>query len=127
MGHRCHIRRGRTEKQRAELHARLLDRITGNQELLALLNPETGRHYLGLLDPGQVDPRTRILTGIQTGIVLILLGVSLLSVRVWQDDDLLRNGLLLIGVPSTAIGLAFLISAAVSHRFLRSWGLLDKG
>lgn len=120
------IRRSRTSKYTAEIHSRLLDRFSGNPELIAFLEGESGRRYFDALESDIKDPLSRVLSGIQLGIVLILLGVSLLALRAGQDEIVSRNFLLLIGVPGIALGLGFLISAIVSFRLSRSWGLLER-
>jgi heme/copper-type cytochrome/quinol oxidase subunit 1 len=120
------IRRSRSSRHLAEMHSRLLDRFTGNQDLIAFLEGESGRRYFDALDCDVKEPLNRVLNGIQLGIVLVLLGISLIVVRNMQADDIARNALLLIGVPATAVGAGFLISSAISHRLTKSWGLLDK-
>lgn len=120
------IRRSRSSKQIGELHSRLLDRFTGSQDLIAFLEGESGRRYFEALESDLRDPLTRILNGIQLGVGLLLLGFSLVAVRVGQTDEAARNALLLIGVPGMALGAGFLISAAISYRLCKSWGLLAK-
>jgi hypothetical protein len=58
--------------------------------------------------------------------MLLLFGISLVAVRSRQSDQFTRNALLFIGVPGIALGVGFLVSAAISHRLCKSWGLLDK-
>jgi heme/copper-type cytochrome/quinol oxidase subunit 1 len=120
------IRRGRSSKQVAELHSRLLDRFTGNQELIAFLEGESGRRYFEALESELRDPGTRVLNGIQFGVVLILLGISLITVRTAETDEIVRNALLLIGIPGIAMGAGFLISSVISYYLSKSWGLLDR-
>lgn len=69
---------------------------------------------------------SRILNGIQLGIALASLGAALLFVRSAQDDLPTRNALLIIGTPIAAAGIGFLVSAAISHRLCKAWGLLQK-
>ena len=120
------IRRSRTSKQITELHSRLLDRFAGNQELIAFLEGESGRRYFDALQSDLKDPLSRILNGIQLGVVLILLGLSLVIVGPVQFDRYTRDSLFLVGVPAMALGVGFLVSAAISHRLTKSWGLLDR-
>ncbi len=120
------IRRSRSSKQVTELHARLLDRFAGSQELIAFLEGETGRRYFEALESELKDPLNRILNGIQFGIVLILLGLSLVTIRASQSDEVARNTLLLIGVPGIALGIGFLISSVICYRLSKSWGLYDR-
>lgn len=120
------VRRGQASKQIADLHSRLLDRFAANQELITFLEGESGRRYFDALQADIHDPFSRILNGIQAGVVLLVLGVSLMAIRAGQDDQLTRNTLLLTGVPGIALGAGFLISSAISHRMCKSWGLFDK-
>src|SRR5580700_247630 len=110
------IRRSRWGKQVAELHSRILDRFAGSQDLIAFLEG----------DADLKDSTSRILNSVQLGIALASLGLSLLLVRSGQDDPLARKTLLLIGTPATALGIGFLVSAAISHRLSKAWGLLNK-
>ncbi len=82
----ANIRRSRRSKQTADLHSRLLDRFAGSQELIAFLEGDAGRRYFDALESDLRDPLSRILSGIQFGVVLLLLGVSLLAVRSRQTD-----------------------------------------
>jgi hypothetical protein len=120
------IRRSRTSKRITDLHSRLLDRFTGNQDLIAFLEGESGRRYFEALESDLKDPLSRLLNGIQLGVVLALLGISLVALRGTQTDEIARNALLLIGVPAVAVGVGFLLSSAISHHLTKSWGLLDR-
>lgn len=120
------IRRSRTSKNALALHSRLLDRFSGNQELIAFLEGESGRRYFETLESETKDPLNRILNGIQLGVVLVLLGFALLVERGVPTDQNARDGLVLIGIPVASLGIGFLVSAAISHWLTQSWGLLDK-
>jgi hypothetical protein len=120
------IRRSRTSKQIVALHSRLLDRFANSQELIAFLEGESGRRYFEALESDLKDPLARILNGIQAGVVLILLGGSLIAVKSGQTDETARNALEILGIPGIALGAGFLISALISHRLCKSWGLLGK-
>lgn len=120
------IRRSRWGKQVAELHGKLLDRFSGSQELIAFLEGDAGRKYFESLAFDIQDSASRILNGIQLGIALASVGVALLLVRSALDDPDGRKVLLIIGTPVTALGIGFLVSAAISHRLCKAWGLLQK-
>lgn len=120
------IRRSRWNKQVADLHAKLLDRFAGSQDLIAFLEGDAGRKYFESLAFDLKDSVSRILNGIQLGIALASLGAALLFVRSAQDDLPARNALLIIGTPIAAVGIGFLVSAAISHRLCKAWGLLQK-
>ncbi len=120
------IRRSRWGKQVAELHSKLLDRFAGSQDLIAFLEGDAGRKYFESLAFDLKDSTSRILNSIQLGLALASLGLSLLAIRSSQDDLLTRKTLLLIGTPVMALGIGFLISAAISHRLSKAWGLFNK-
>jgi hypothetical protein len=120
------IRRSRWGKQVSELHSKLLDRFAGSQDLIAFLEGDAGRKYFESLAFDLKDSGSRILNGIQTGVALVALGLALLLVRIGQDDPETRSALLMIGTPLTALGIGFLVSAAVSYRLCKAWGLLNK-
>lgn len=121
------IRRSHSSKHLTEIHSRLLDRFSGSQELIAFLEGESGRRYFEALESEVRDPLNRILNGIQLGILLVLLGVSLVAIRASQSDEMARNALLIIGIPAIALGIGFLISTVISHRLSKSWGIYDRG
>jgi hypothetical protein len=77
-----------------------------------------------------IDRRTlvlqRVLRAIQSGIVLLVLGIALFIVRP-QFTGEGSLGLLVFGTLSTALGIAFLLAAAVSYMLSRRWGLLADG
>ncbi len=120
------IRRSRWGKQVSDLHSKLLDRFAGSQDLIAFLEGAAGRKYFESLAFDLKDSGSRILNGIQFGVALVALGLALLLVRIGQDDPETRNALLMIGTPLTALGIGFLVSAAVSYRLCKAWGLLNK-
>jgi hypothetical protein len=120
------IRRSRTSKQIVELHSRLLDRFTGNPDLIAFLEGESGRRYFEALESDLKDPLSRILNGVQAGVALILLGIALIAVRSGQVNDAARNALAILGIPGIALGTGFLLSAVISYRLCKSWGLIGK-
>jgi hypothetical protein len=120
------IRRSRTSKNVTELHSRLLDRFAGNQELIAFLEGESGRRYFEALESDLKDPLSRVLNGIQLGVVLILLGLSLIFVRLVEVEESARNAMVMIGVPAVALGAGFLISSGISYFLSKSWGLFDQ-
>ena len=120
------IRRSRSSKQVLELHSRLLDRFAGNQDLIAFLEGESGRRYFEAMESDLKDPLSRVLNGIQLGVILTLLGLALIVIRPVEADEVARNVLQMIGVPAIALGLGFLISSAISYHLSKSWGLLDK-
>lgn len=120
------IRRNRSVKYSADIQAKLLDRFTSNQELVAFLDGPAGRRFFESLHFDLADSVNRILNAVQLGMTLLLLGFALLGVRATQDDRFAREVLLMVGAPAMGVGFGFLVSAIISYRLCWSWGLVKK-
>jgi hypothetical protein len=111
-----------------DTQAKLLDRLTANEELLAYLHGP-GK---GLFDAAQIPavrfptdaPSARILWAIQAGLVLAFLGGGLQIARFAATTDDSRGFLFVLGVIAIAIGLGFIASAAASLVLSRKLGLI---
>jgi hypothetical protein len=119
------IRRSKTAREVADLHAKLLDRCAANQDILRYIESEPGRRFLESATVGQAAPHTRILNAVQAGAILALAGAAILIVRGIEESMDVRDFLAFLGAVLAAIGVGFLISAAVSYGLCRSWGLLN--
>lgn len=113
-----------------EVHGKLLDRLTSNEELLAYLQTDAGKRFLEAA-PLPLEARHapmsapvgRILWSVQSGLVMIAIGIGfdLVSLRVGSAASAPLYG---IGVIALLIGIALLISAAVFYVLSRKFGLL---
>jgi len=121
----------RLAKVQTEVHTKLLDRFTANEELLAYIQSPPGARFLQsspiLLDvaPRNVGaPLGRILWSVQGGIVLMAGGVGLLFVsgQVAATAAPTFHGL---GVLGMALGLGFVISAIISFVISQRLGLIE--
>jgi hypothetical protein len=118
------IRRGHTARAVANLHSKLLDKCTSNQELLSYLESQSGRRFLESTTTSESNPSGRILNAIQAGTIAALAGGAMLVVRTEEHLDWDgREFLVIFGSLLLAIGLGYLVSAAVSYVLCRSWGL----
>jgi hypothetical protein len=118
------VRRGWIAKRQAEVHLRLLDRLGNGPEVLNYLQTPAGQQLLDAVGVERGSLVARIMGSVQAGLILVLLGLSLLLVRVFVADG---GALLIMGVPAIAIGAGFLGSAAFSFRLSRSLGLINDG
>ena len=118
----------RVSKTHVETHAKLMDRLTSNEDLVAYMQSPAGRRFLEAAPiPLEAGPRAlgapfgRILWSVQAGIVVAFLGGALMfaSMRVasseWFSEGELP--LFIVGACALAIGTGFFVSAFVS------WGL----
>jgi hypothetical protein len=121
----------RTSKVQTEVHNKLLDRFTANEDLLAYIQTPVGRRFLEAA-PAPLEnptrpvgaPLGRILWSVQVGVVLGAgaLGLLYVSTRVIEE---VAQPLFVIGVLALAVGAGFVVSAAASFLLSRRLGLLD--
>jgi hypothetical protein len=118
---------GRRRRERlklmTEFHNRLLDKIGSAREFGEFLQTEGGNRFLDSLSVERSRPTERILRSIQTGVVLSLLGLTLLLLRWWTGGEAFT----VIGALGLAIGVSFLVSSLVSYRLSKTWGLIQGG
>ena len=126
-----HRRWNRLSKVQYEVHSKLLDRFTSNDDLLAYIQTPAGRRFLESAPlPSQDAPRSmaapfsRILWSVQAGVVLAITGVGLLWVSTRFIDEPAQF-FMVVGVLSLALGGGFIISAAAAYMLSRRLGLLD--
>ena len=127
-----HRRWNRVSKTQFDVHSKLLERMTTNEELLAYIQTPVGRRFLESGPaplPGEarpVDaPFSRILWSVQVGIVLLTAGAGLmfLSMRVASD---LAVFFTVFGVVTLALGVGFIASGAAAYGLSKRLGLLGR-
>ena len=118
------IRKAHASRSVADLHSKLLDKCAASQDLIAYLESGSGRKFLESAGTEGSQPWSRILSAMQTGFVLSLVGVAELIVRSLEQNADTGEFLLISGAIALAIGVGFLISAATSFVLSKSWGLL---
>ncbi len=130
-----HRRWLRMSKVQTEVHTKLLDRFTSNDDLLGYIQSPAGKKFLESA-PISLDsdaqprimgaPFGRIFWSVQAGAVLLLTGFGLQFVGQRQQWEEVGQPLSSMGILVVAIGLGFLISAAASYFLSRRLGLLPE-
>jgi hypothetical protein len=119
-------------KLQSEVHSRLLDKFTTNEDLLAYMNSEAGKRFLesAPIAAGfdaslpRANPIAKILTPVQIGSVLVLLGAGLFYVRNNIPGSDAQTILLIFGTLVLMLGLGFVVAAGLSWSLARHFGLL---
>jgi ABC-type multidrug transport system fused ATPase/permease subunit len=126
-----HRRWSRVSKTQAEVHNKLMDRFTTNEDLLAYIQTPAGKRFLEstpiALDgaPRAVSaPVGRILWSVQVGLVLAAAGFGLQYVS-RSIEKTVSQPLFAMGVLALSIGIGFVISAVVSYVLSRRLGLWE--
>jgi hypothetical protein len=117
-------------KLQSEVHGKLIDKFGSNQELASYMETEAGKRFLEAapipvgFEPEQRVPNAvaRVLTPLQIGIVLTLLGLGCYLLRHASTD--LRLPMLVLGTLALMPGLGFIISAGITWVLAGRLGLM---
>ena len=117
-------------KLQSEVHGKLIDKFTNNQELGAYMETDAGRKFLEAapipvgIEASRRMPSAvaRVLTPLQAGIVMVLLGIGLLMLRHAGPD--MDEPMLVFGTVVLMPGIGFIISAGVSWLLAAKLGLM---
>jgi hypothetical protein len=123
----------RLSKIQAEVHSKLMDRFSSNDELLTYVQTPSGRRFLESgpsplqqdAGPAVAAPISRILWSMQLGVVLLVAGLGLLFLSgraLFEIQEIFY----IAGCMATAVGAGFLISAVAAYAISRRLGLLDR-
>ena len=119
-------------KLQTDVHGRLIERFGTSQEVLTYMSTDAGKRFLeatpiavGFERQAPVpSPVARVLTPLQIGIVMSLLGAGLIGLRHSLADG--GIALLVIGMVVLMPGLGFIISAGVTWFLARHLGLMPQ-
>jgi hypothetical protein len=127
-------RRWRRQIQiQTDIHTKLLDRMTNNQELLAYIETAAGRRFLEAPMPlmaaqspsMSIAPVARILWSAQIGVVLVAAGIGFWIARTSVDDVDLASVFQVMGSLAMAVGVGFVVSAMLSWALSQRMGLVS--
>lgn len=122
----------RQTKVQTDVHTKLFDRLSSNEDLLAYIQTPAGRRFLEAAPLALSSapsrpigaPVSRILWSVQIGIVIVAaaLGVLFVSGRVIDE---VAQPLFAIAAVGIALGIGFVASSAVAYVLSRNMGLLE--
>lgn len=120
----------RTFSMQNQVHTKLIEKFSTSQELAAYMETEAGRRFLEAapipvnLDTHQRVPNAvaRVLTPVQIGVVMVLLGAGLLALRHAGPD--METPMLVLGMVILMPGVGFIISAAITWLLATRLGLM---
>jgi hypothetical protein len=115
-------------KQLVKLHYSLqdkvLDKLGTSPEAIEYLHSDAGEKMFALATKERSNPYARILSALQAGAVIGLLGVGFLvipSLVPHQGSDAFT----VIGVLALCLGLGFVASSSAAFMFSKKWGLIN--
>lgn len=126
-----HRRWLRVTRTQTEVHSKLLDRLSNNEDLMAYMQSPAGRRFLEsapiALDDQQpkaiAAPMSRILLSLQAGVVLTSLGVGFFLAQGRFPEEM-GEGFSIIGTLVAALGVGFALSAAAAFLISSRFGLV---
>jgi hypothetical protein len=121
---------GRIFKLQTDVHGKLIERFGTSQEVLTYMSTDAGKRFLeatpiavGFEQHQPVpSPVARVLTPLQIGVVMSLLGLGLILLRHALPEA--ASPLLLVGTVVLMPGLGFIISAGITWVLARHLGLM---
>ena len=131
-----HRRWLRTTKVQAEVHSRLLERFSSNEELLAYVQSPAGVNFLRAAPMG-LDmnagsggsnisaPFSRILWSTQAGLVLACAGIGFLFIKQHMVEEVAQM-MMAMGTLAISIGIGFALAALASYVLSQRLGLFEK-
>jgi hypothetical protein len=126
VDHRCWLR---TSKVQVEMHGKLLDRLTTNEDLLAYAQSPAGSRFLEAA-PITLDaearasaPVSRSIWSMQAGIVLLALGTGLWFVRSGAIEEV-QQALGVILAIAGSVGVGLIVSALAAYVVSGRLGIL---
>jgi hypothetical protein len=106
------------------LQDKLLEKLGNSPEALEYLHSDAGEKMFALAAKERTNPYARILTALQAGAVLSLLGIGFISLRgMVEAHD--AGSFTVVGVLGLCLGLGFLASSAAAFVFSKQWGLIN--
>jgi hypothetical protein len=127
-----HRRWLRLSRVQAEVHTKLLDRLTTNEDLLTYIQSPAGRRFLESAPiPLEGEPRaitapvSRIIWSLQAGLVLAALGSGFWFVQQNVSAEA-AEGFFIIGVLAVSLGVGFTASAVMAYVVSVRLGLVPR-
>ena len=127
-----HRRWLRLSRVQAEVHTKLLDRLTTNEDLLSYIQSPAGRRFLESApitmeqEPrATTAPISRIIWSLQAGLVLAALGSGFWFVQQNVSAEA-AEGFFIIGVLALSLGVGFTASALLAYVVSTRLGLVPK-
>jgi hypothetical protein len=122
---------GRLSRIQAEVHTKLMDRFSSNDELMAYVQTPSGRRFLesgpsplAEAGPAMSAPFARILWSVQAGVVGVMAGIGLIFVSGRLTDEP-SQFFYVVGIVTLALGLGFIASAGAAYALSRRLGLFN--
>ena len=114
----------RMATMQAELQSKLLDKFSSSPELLEYLQSDASKGFAELVPAeARPNPYDKILGSVQVGIVLLMAGLACMFLRDQISDGF--EAFTFLGALGSALGVGFLLSAAIAFLLSKKWGIIN--
>lgn len=122
------FRRRAQAKMVTEFHTKLLDKMGSAQDFADFFAGDAGKRFMDSLSTTETGaPQMRILRSLQTGLVLLALGIALFILADQRSFSIeAADGLVVTATVTTAIGAGLIVSTALSYLLSRQMGLITR-
>jgi Ca2+/Na+ antiporter len=117
-------RRAAATRARSEILNRILDKFGSSRDFVELSESPAGRRLLEALGSEPNGVGEKILSAVQRGVVLTVLGLGVLVLSLTIYETAVEEFIRIVGAVALALGVGYLGSSALSFRMARSIGLL---
>jgi hypothetical protein len=127
-----HRRWLKASQVQADVHTKLMERMTSNEELLAYVQSPAGRRFLEAApvrpdtdSPSFAAPVGSIIWSLMAGIVLTVLGIGFRYAGAFVKDDA-HDAFLVVGVIILSLGVGFIIASMMAFAVSSRLGLFPQ-
>jgi hypothetical protein len=114
----------RMATMQADLQSKLLDKFSSTPELLGYLQSDAGENFAVLVPAeARTNPYDKILSSVQTGTVFLMGGFACMFLRSQISEGF--EGFTVLGALGIALGVGFLLSAAIAFLLSKKWGVIN--
>jgi len=124
-----HRRWLKASQVQAEVHTKLMDRMTSNEELLAYMQSPSGRRFLEAAPvrpevegPSFSAPVGSIIWSLMAGVVLTVLGIGFRYAGNFVKDDA-HDAIIVVGVVVLSLGIGFVLASLMAFMVSSRLGL----
>ena len=115
--------RQRVARMQIELQTKMIERFGSAPEFVGFLQSDSGRQFMqGMGALPKAGARNNILASVRRAIVLSFLGIGFLVICI--SSEYRSEGFFIAGCILLGLGLGYGISAIVSVKLSRAWGLM---
>ena len=125
-----HRRWLKASQVQADVHTKLMERMSSNEELLAYVQSPAGRRFLEAApvraevdSPSFSAPVGSIVWSLMAGVVLSVLGIGFRFAGVYIGDEEAQKALIVLGIIILSLGAGFVLAALMAYVLSSRLGL----